>query len=369
LILGAGYAGVSAARRLAQLADRTWSITLVDHQPAQTLQVRLADVVSGTIPAALASVPHRELVPRRVRVLLEDITSIDLSRRRIDGCGRTVEADRILVCLGTTAADEGVPGVQEHAFRLTTSAEAGALHDRLRTAPIDAPPRAVIVGAGYTATEVAAAIVSARPGTRVLITSDARTLLGLGRERLGRIAERSLRRQGVAFRLGESVSRVEHGRLVMADGTLERADLVVWATPSEPGALVRDAFALPPGARVPVDLHLRVRGHADVFAAGDVAAVRDARTGALAPSNAQVAIYSGTLAAENIVAEASDGRLRECRPRATVEVIALGPNDAVADGFGITVRGAAARAVKNAALARYLYRAGGARLAAHFLRP
>jgi NADH dehydrogenase len=162
------------------------------------------------------------------------------------------------------------------------------------------------------------------------------------------------------------VSGIDAQGLVIGAEIREPADLVIWAAPSRPVEAVRKAFNLPPGARVPVDGYLRARGADGTYAAGDAAAVIDLRSGLPAPANAQVAIYCGTLAADNLVAAESGGRLRELRVRPTSEVISLGGHRAVSEVFGVSLRGRAALAVKEAALARYLYRYGGSRLAAAY---
>jgi NADH dehydrogenase len=233
--------------------------------------------------------------------------------------------------------------------------------------------RIVIVGGGYTGTELAGEITDATNVRRgagavsVTIVQPDPRLLPQGNPRLAEVVERILRRRGVEMVFNAPLARVEADGVVLETGTSLSADIVVWAARTRPSALVRETFDLTSDGRIPVDQFLRSNQYSRVYVAGDLASALDLRSGKPFPASAQVAVPEGERAGSNIVAEIEDRRLREFRERLLGEALALGSRDGAADVAGIVSAGRIALAVKRAALLRYLNRLGPPELLRDFL--
>jgi len=216
----------------------------------------------------------------------------------------------------------------------------------------------VVVGAGYTGTEVTAqgALLTERalrhrPWLRghqarwVLLDLASRVLPGLAAGLSGPAAT-VLRRRGVDIRLGQTVSEVTADRVVTSDGTKLPAHTVVWCVGTWPDPLI-SSLGLPTNhGRLVVDERLAVPGHPGLFAAGDVAAVPDlTRPGAITAMTAQHAQRQGKRAADNVAASLGRGRARAYKHHDLGFVVDLGGWQAVANPLGVRLSGPPAQVV------------------------
>lgn len=256
-----------------------------------------------------------------------------------------------------------MPGVSEHAHGFRSIGEALYLRDHvtrqfeLADSTDDAEERAarttcVVVGAGYTGTEVAAqgvlmtdALARRHPrlaGVRprwLLVDTAARVLPGLG-EDLSRTADRVLRRRGVEIRTGTSVAEADRDGVRLSDGTSVPTRTLVWCVGVRPEPVVAGLGCETRDGRVVVDEYLQLPGEADVFACGDVAAVPDlTRPGEITPATAQQAQRQGVRAADNIAASFGRGRRRPYRHHDLGFVVDLGGHQAAASPLGSPCRG------------------------------
>jgi NADH dehydrogenase len=224
--------------------------------------------------------------------------------------------------------------------------------------------RIVIVGAGYTGTELAGELSAPdldrggffhQGGLHVRIVSEDARLLPQASPRLSASVERVLRERNVPLHLGQSVRRVDETGIETDTGEMFPADLVVWAGQT----YVSSRIGGPPGVEAPAgklrtDPYLQVGNGEGVFGCGDVAWVFDYAKGTVAPSSAQLAVQEGDTVAGNIGAHARGGTLEEYRARVLGEALSLGGKDAVAEIGGVIITGRAAATIKRAALVRYL---------------
>jgi NADH dehydrogenase FAD-containing subunit len=329
VVLGAGYAGATAAGRLARRLDPAGvEITLVNADPWFVERVRLHQLATGQAiePRALD-----ELVAGTgVRVRVARVTAVDPARRTVAVAEAAGEAelgyDTLVYALGSAAADLGVPGVAEHAFDVAGLRSASRLRDRLADLPAGAA--VLVVGGGLTSIEAATEIADARPDLSVALAARG----GLG-DWLGEKARRHLRagvdRLGVAVHEHTEVVRVDPDGAATADGGRIPAAVTVWATGFTVDPIARaSGLEVDPAGRIVVDDSLRSVSHPDVYAVGDAAHAPGAGGRTLRMSCA-----SGVPAAQH-AADAIAARLtgRPVPPNTvgyTAQCISLGRHDAV----------------------------------------
>ncbi|MEU6091405.1 NAD(P)/FAD-dependent oxidoreductase [Streptomyces sp. NPDC047085] len=368
VIIGAGFAGFSAARRLSRLARGAADITLVNPNDYFLYVPLLPEVATGLLEPRRVSVPLASALPE-VRLLLGQADTVDLAGRRIgwtdaEDNHREAGYDRLVVAVGSVNKLLPIPGVTEHAHGFRGLPEALYLRDhitrQLDLADIADDPEErtarrtfVVVGAGYTGTEVAAhgalytgdlshrhpQAHSDRPPRWLLLDVAERVLPELD-VRLSRTAARVLRRRGVEVRLSTSVREATRDGVVLTDGECVPTRTLVWCVGVRPDPLVTDLGLPTEQGRLRVDAYLGVPGHPEVFACGDAAAVPDpARPGRLTAMTAQQAVRQGRTAADNVAASCGHGHRHPYRYRDRGFAVDLGGTQAAADPFGLPLSG------------------------------
>lgn len=318
VVVGAGFAGLAAARRLRALGA---DVTVVDQRSVSTFQPLLYQVataaLSGDVVTHHVRTALRSGARRRARGTLRSrqatVVDLDLDRRRVVlADGAPLPYDTLVLAVGAVYDDLGVPGVRRYAYTLGTLQGALALRTQLlaqlEAAALDPDDEAartfVVAGAGPTGVETAGALsellAAARRETpeldgrplRVLLIEPSSGVLHGYAPSSRTDAEARLRRAGVDVRLGTGVARVGAEQVTLDDGSTLATRTLVWAAGVRAHPLAeRLGVPLERGHRVPVGPDLTLPGHPEVFVIGDLAG----RVGSAAPHPqvAQVALQMG----------------------------------------------------------------------------
>jgi NADH dehydrogenase len=373
VIVGAGFAGYRTARILSRLTRNRAEITLLNPTDYFLYLPLLPQVAAGILEPRRVTVSLSGTLPH-VRLVLGEADRVDLDGHTVhytgpEGEGGTLPFDRLVIAAGSVNKLLPIPGVAEHAHGFRGLPEALYLRDhvtrQVELAASAADPKScaarctfVVVGAGYTGTEVAAhgqlftdAQVRKHPlrqgmRPRWMLLDVAERVLPELDEKLSRTADRVLRQRGVDVRMGTSVKEATHDGVLLTDGEFVDTRTLVWCVGVRPDPLA-ESLGLPmERGRLLVDPHLQVPGRPELFACGDAAAVPDLeKPGQYTPMTAQHAWRQGKVCAQNVAASLGLGERHAYRHRDLGFVVDLGGVKAAANPFGVALAGPAAGAV------------------------
>jgi NADH dehydrogenase len=382
VIVGAGFAGYRTARALSRMSRGKADITVLNPTDYFLYLPLLPQVAAGILEPRRVAVSLSATL-RRVRLVLGEAHGIDMDARTVrytdpEGGEGTLAYDRLVLAVGSVNKLLPIPGVAEHAHGFRGLPEALYLRDHVTrqielAAATDDPETCtarctfVVVGAGYTGTEVAAhgkmftdSLVRKHPlregmRPRWMLLDIAPRVLPEMDERLSDTADRVLRQRGVEVRMGTSVKEATHDGVLLTDGEFVHTRSLVWCVGVRPDPLVENTGQPLERGRLVVDPFLQVPGRPEVFACGDAAAVPDLdNPGGFTPMTAQHAWRQGKVAAVNVAASCGVGERRPYRHRDLGFVVDLGGTPAAADPPGIPlsgpVAGAATRGYHPAAM-------------------
>jgi NADH dehydrogenase len=278
VIIGAGYAGLPAAKRLArQMRPEEVTLTLVSAFGDFLERPRFHQLAVGQ---DIDQVPlTRYLRGCGVELIAASVTGIDLDAREVRttderGLRRAVRYDTLVYALGSNIDLTSVPGVAEHCATLVGASSAVDLHARLTSlADADAGATVTVCGGGLTGIEIATEIATAFPTVRTQLVS-ASTPGGRLSDKGRRYLDDTFAELGIPVIDHARVAHVEPTHLVLADGRHVPFELCVWAGGFTVPTLARTAgLAVNATDRALVDATLRSVTHPDVYVMGDAAAV------------------------------------------------------------------------------------------------
>jgi NADH dehydrogenase len=329
-IIGGGFGGLFAARRLARA---NVDVTLIDRTNHHLFQPLLYQVATGLLSEGDIAPPLREVLrmQRNASVVLGEVVGIDLGGRHLTvqtlDQRSEIAYDSLIVATGASQSYFGHPEFAHHAPGMKTIDDALELRGRIfgafEMAEREPDPSArrrwltfVVVGGGPTGVELAGQLIelsrhSLRGNFRRIDPAEARivllgaapTILGGFPESLRERGTRDLEELGVEMHLGTEVTGLDERGVETnsADPRLRHIEAAtkIWAAgvqASPLGLMVSTAAGaeVDRAGRVKVEPDCTLRGHPEVFVIGDLMSL------AGLPGVSQVAIQSGRHVADTI---------------------------------------------------------------------
>jgi NADH dehydrogenase len=334
VIVGAGFAGLSAAQKLARLPVQ---VTIIDRKNHHTFQPLLYQVATAGLSPGEIAAPIRWILRghTNIEVLLGEVLEFDIPQKRVVIKDERLDYDFLIVASGATHAyfgheewEHAAPGLKTIedaleirrrvllAFELAerdreTSRETLPKNGNGRQNP-PMPLQFVVIGGGPTGVELAGTLaeiarhamnhefrnIDPRDSKILLIEGGPRVLPAYS-EDLSCKAEAQLRRLGVEVRTSQMVTGIEPGAVWVGDQKIP-SPVILWAAGVAASPLGKKlGVPVDRAGRVEVEADLSVPGHSEIFVVGDLAALKD-ESGKLLPGVAQVAIQQGNWVGELI---------------------------------------------------------------------
>jgi len=368
VIVGGGFAGVSAAQRFERLVLRGVAIdvTVISDSNFLLFTPMLAEVASGAVEPTHISAPVRSAVAH-TRFRHGAVDDIDTTGRAVLMSGERVPYDHLVIAVGSVPAFRDLPGVEANSFTMKDLADATRLRDHViglleRCDQLTDPQERirsltfVVAGGGYAGAETVAELfdlvhgvlhlypgISADEPRFVLVHSHDRILPELSPQ-LSAYALERLRARGIEFRLGLRVTEASCDAVRLSDGARICTATFVWTAGNRPSPFVaRIGGEHAPSGALVTDATFRVCGLDRVWAVGDCAQIPDLdQSGAPFPPTAQHALRQGRVVADNIAATVAGRPPKAFRFRTIGVLVALGHRTAVAEIRGLRFSGLAA---------------------------
>jgi len=354
VIVGAGFAGLNAAKAL---AGAEVDVVIVDRRNFHLFQPLLYQVAMAALNPSDIAYPIRSVFKGQenvVRVLLGDVTAVDMDRRQIVVGEEVVGYDYLVVATGAAHSYFGrdewapiAPGLKTVEDALEIRARVLEAFERAEADPAHSERLLtfVVVGAGPTGVELAGALEeiavhamgaefhAVDPATaRVVLVEGTDRVLPPYAPSLSASARRQLEDLGVEVITGAMVEEIDAGGVTLSTGKRIEAGTILWAAgvqASSIGALIGEVDR---AGRVMVQTDLSVEGRPEVFVAGDLAFVPGVP--GVAPAAMQMGRHVGRVI--------RTGRRQPFRYRDKGSLATIGRARAVADIKGLRFGGFAA---------------------------
>jgi NADH dehydrogenase len=323
VILGGGFAGLSAARAL---KNAPCEITVVDRRNHHLFQPLLYQVATAALNPGDIAYPIRSVLrsQRNARTILARADRIDLASRRVVlQDGDELPFDYLVVATGATHSYFGKDEWEPWAPGLKSVEDALEVRRRVLSA-YEAAEREhdpekvrrlltfVVVGGGPTGVELAGALMEIGRETvakdfrtfdprslRVVLVEGSDRVLPPYSPRLSQKAKDALVQMGVEVRTSARVTQIDKDGVQVGEERIH-ARVVLWAAGVAASPLGKTLGAETDRAgRVVVGSDLAVQGHPNVFVTGDLMSF--SQDGKPVPGVAPAAIQSGRWAAKNVL--------------------------------------------------------------------
>jgi NADH dehydrogenase FAD-containing subunit len=346
VVVGAGFAGLSAAQRL----DGEFDVTVIDRSAWFEWRPNLHELISRVKRPSDLRLPLARLVSRAGhRFVRGTVTDIDAEGGRVVVSGRrAIDFDACIVAVGGTNDTFGVPGAARYAMPFKSVDDCAAIGRRLaQLARRRGRSSVVIVGGGLEGVEALGEILRKyrRLGKlRVSVVEAGARLLPGTPPTLDARVRRHCEGQDVRFLLGAPVTSVTRARVHLRSGEALPSDLTIWTGgATSPPLLIESGLAADEQRWAPVNGALRSTRFRNAFVAGDAAQLPHPLG-----KQAYYAMQMGVAAAENAARVLAGRAPRNFRPSRKPVLIAFGDLDTFLLSGRTVVASPALAAVKEA---------------------
>jgi NADH dehydrogenase len=384
LILGTGFGGVYALRRLVGLVkDGELDITLIGEENLFVFSPLLHEVATGALEPRHVATPVRRLPrPDRFSFVHAPVEHIDLRNRRVLTGKGTLNYDYLILALGSTRDISSLKNEGGKVFTLKTITDARQIKNQIievfeqAASEKDAARQKelltfVISGGGYIGVQLIAALqdfifrdllkgysMIDRKNVRLVLVEITPKIIPTMHTKLGAYAMKHLRETGIEVRLKSEVTATYADHVVINDAELVPCRTLIWVAGLLCNPCIAETVAgKDPIGRVYVNDYLQLLDFPEVYAVGDCAHFAHPKTGRPIPPKAHTGVRQAKRAAGNILADVRGEQKRPYNYSNPFEVIPLGPSRGVFSFHSLRIYGI---------LARFLWMAGYATLAPNF---
>ena len=380
VILGAGYAGVHAAKKLAKKYKKNDNvhITLIDKNPYHTLMTELHEVAGGRVEEDSVKVTLSEIFHRtKVKVVVDYINQVDMEAQVVKTTHGEYTYDYLMIGMGNETADLGVKGVKEYGFGLWSLEDALKIREHIeyqfRKASLerDSEKRKemlsfVVAGSGFTGIEMAGELLEwkdtlaneyrvPREEVSLTIVEAADTILNMLDRKQADKAERYMTKHGVTIYKKSPIIEVKPDSIVLGSKEEIKTQTLIWTC----GVQNNDdclAYGLETAKanRLKANQYMQSTKYENVYLIGDCAYVEE-EPGKGNPQIVEAAEQTAKTAVHNIIADMENKKKEAFKSSYHGFMVSIGGKYCVANVMGIRLSGLFAMLTKHLINMVYLF--------------
>ncbi len=355
VIVGGGFAGVKAAR---QLANRSGlSVTLVSNKDYFCYYPTLYHSATGH-PGSESSIPLAEIFKgTNVNLIIDTVTELhSRSKTVVTQSAQKIAFDELILALGVVTSYFGIAGLEEYSYGVKSIDQLLELKNHFHQLMVDEhqPDTSyLVVGAGPTGVELSAAMGAylkqvarhyklRKTRINICLIEAAPRVLPRSSERASKLVTRRLRQLGVKVMTNQKVEGSTAESLTVS-GQKIPSQTVIWTAGVTNHPFFKDHpndFSLNERGKVVVDKHLLAAPH--IYVIGDNAATPFSGL-------AQIAVHDGSFVADHILRLAAGQQPVEYHSQAPTTVVPVGHNWAIVEMGKISFGGLAGHLLRRAA--------------------
>ena len=344
VIVGAGFGGLAAARKLSQQKDI--NVTVVDKHPYQLFSPLLYQVATGGLPEDDIAYPVRAAIPG-VSFRKGEVTKVNSNSKSITLADQsTIEYDQLVLATGSTGTTFGVPGVQENALQMKSILEARVIKKQLlgmyEEVEAGHKPKeslkVVVIGAGPTGVEVSGAVAELQKSMKhefpniykmasVTLVEAGPRVLPMFHEKSSKHAQSELEDIGVVVKTNSAVDRMYETDVHLKSGEILSGGTLIWAAGVAAYQTWTSLGETDRSNRIKIDENLQTS--AGIFVIGDGAHLQF--KGNPLPMIAPVALQMGKHVAKQIMSLKNNKPLRPFKYTDKGQMATIGRRRAVVE--------------------------------------
>ncbi|MDR3130291.1 MAG: NAD(P)/FAD-dependent oxidoreductase [Treponema sp.] len=400
LIIGGGYGGIAAAKKLAKKYKNNSgvTVTLIDRHPFHTLMTELHEVAGHRVEPDSVRVPYAKIFgASKIKVVLDTIVSVDFEKKQARSAVRSYDYDYLILGSGAEPEFFGIPGIKENSFTLWSFDDAMKLRyhiddifekavaeqDRLKRRKMLS---FVVAGGGFTGIEMAGELLewrdamcakwlTAKNEVRITVVEALPHILPMLEEELREKVVYYMKRHGAELLVNTPIVGAEPGVVKLKDGSVLETGAFIW-TAGVTGCAFADSLDLAKGpfgrnlensgdgppkrnrkGRLLVTEEMRSVDHPNVFPVGDnVWFIENEKP---LPQIVETAVQTGETAARNVIADIEGQEAKKFKSNYHGFMVSVGGKYAVSNAMGIKLSGFFAMAMKHIVNLHYLIGVAG----------
>lgn len=389
VVIGAGFAGVLATKKLAKRfkGNNDVTITLIDRHSYFTYLTQLHEVATERVQPDAVQYDLQKLFSRQsnVHLITDTIQSIDTDAKEVHGEFGTYAFDSLLISMGGEPNDFGTPGVKENGFTLWSMEDAIHLRDHInaiiRDGAVERDPEKraakltlVICGSGFTGAETVGELIDYKKTLaaqnkldpseiKIILVEAAPTITNMLDRTNAAHEEAYLKKNGVEIRTSSAITKVNADSVEIKEQDPIKTFTLIWTAGVKTNHTA-DEFGIDAGrgGRLVVNKYLQADGLEDksVYVAGDDANATAEGAERAVPQTAQEAENEASVSAANIAADINgDKNYTEFTDKNMGFTVSFGSRYGIAQVFGgKRVRGWLATIMKHGSNFLYFKRIG-----------
>lgn len=332
VIIGAGYAGVHAAKRLAKKykKDPSVSITLIDRDSYHTMMTSLHEVAAHRVEPDAVQFDLRRLFNRtKVKLVTDVVEHVDHKNKVITTKQSTFNYDYLILGMGAEPNDFGTPGVSEHGFTLWSVEDAVKLRQHIEKSVARASRehdlevrRALLTftvcGSGFTGVEMIGELMEWRKRLAkdnkldeseitLNLVEAAPTILNMLDRKSAEKAERYMKKKGINILVNSPIVEVKAEEIVLKSGEIIPTHTLIWTAGIKANSDAENYnMESARAGRLKVNEYMEAEGLDDVYVVGDLAYYEE-EEGTPTPQIVEAAELTAETAAHAVISEISGG--------------------------------------------------------------